>query len=197
MYIYEFCVDDEVVKTFSNKEKSYNYLAKEYNFYHELEYQSYNNGEIEQWSSEEYNIYIIEKRKDNFSLENLFKNIDLDSDDNKKNIKNSKPIIVKENKVTTPKRTRTKKNNKAGEGKTFIDEDGNKWYSKKTSDGYKWEKEYEKTYDTKKNVNKRKSPKEGAKLFEEGTIKEGLDGNNWKVIKDKKGNYRWSKLGKD
>ncbi len=37
----------------------------------------------------------------------------------------------------------------------------------------------------------RKSPAESASEFEEGTIKKGQDGNEWIIVKDKKGIGRW------
>jgi len=51
-------------------------------------------------------------------------------------------------------------------------------------------KEY--VIETKKNI--RKVPNEPAKKFDEGTIKEGLDGNKYIIKITLKGNKRWNKM---
>jgi hypothetical protein len=39
----------------------------------------------------------------------------------------------------------------------------------------------------------RKSPAESASQFEEGTVKTGQNGNNWVIVKDKRGVGRWTR----
>ena len=96
----------------------------------------------------------------------------------------------------TPRRTRIKNDkNKleiAEEGK-IIEKNGKKYISKKDKKGnYKWniyqEAKYEKT-----NTTKRKAPKSPAKDYKEGTVKKGLDGNNWIVKKLNSGAKKWIK----
>jgi len=40
----------------------------------------------------------------------------------------------------------------------------------------------------------RKSPAESASQFEEGTVKKGQNGNDWIIVKDKKGIGRWTRV---
>ena len=96
----------------------------------------------------------------------------------------------------TPRRTRIKNEKDkleiAEEGK-IIEKQGKKYISKKDKKGnYKWEIYQEAKYE-KTNTTKRKSPKNPAKDFKEGTVKKGLDGNNWIVKQLNNGNKKWIK----
>jgi len=197
-HFYEIYVNENRIGKSACRQDAYEYIQEEHgDIMPFLEYNPIGVGDIEIW---ENGLLKLEIRKMYSSAIKVDVIKVLDS-----NIKNNKNLKGKirfiEKNVTkvmpcTPTRTRIKKDNgkmeKANEGK-IIEKNGKKYISKKDKNGnYKWNIYQEEKY-SKTSTTKRKSPKLPAKDYKEGTVKKGLDGNNWIVKKLANGNKKWMK----
>ena len=195
---YEIHVNGNRIGKSACRDDAYEYIKEEHaDIMPFLEYNPIGVGDIEIWENGLVKIEIKKLYSPSNKI-NVVKVLESNIK-NEKNEKNKVRFIEKNvSKVMpcTPTRTRLKKENgemeKAKEGKIMV-KNGKKYISKKDKNGnYKWNIYHEEKY-SKNNLNKRKSPKFPAKDYKEGTVKKGLDGNNWKVKILASGNKKWVK----
>jgi len=187
---YEIYLNEEKVYECDDREKAHGYIRKNHNdLIPFLEYEPLGAGSIECWTNGMMDIKIVRLKKGKIDINKL-----LEKHNHIEEREREIPKEVNVEKATplTPMRTRIKSNNrmdKAGEGKRKKDKEGNLWISKKNKKGeYKWTRYYEENYE---NTNRRKSPKQPAKNFDEGTVKKGLDGKFWMVRILSNGAKKW------
>ena len=193
--LYEIYVNDNRIGKSVSRQDAFGYIKEEHGeILPFLEYNPMGVGDVEIWENGLIKIEIRRLLSPTFKID-VLKIIEKKI---KKPIKEEKTREINVTKVMpcTPRRTRIKdKNDKleiAEEGK-IIEKNGKKYISKKDKNGdYKWNIYHEEKYSKKNNI-KRKAPKEPAKDFKIGSVKKGLDGNNWQVKKLTNGTTKWIK----
>ena len=198
---YEIHINGNRIGKSASHTDAYEYIQEEHGeIMPFLEYNPIGVGDVDIWENGFIKIE-IRKLKSPSKKVDIIKILDRTIEENKNPKDREKEREKREINVTkvlpcTPKRTRIKddsgKLEKAKEGR-IIERNGKKYISKRDKSGnYKWTVYYEDKY-SKTSTTKRKAPKTPAKNFKEGTVKKGLDGNNWIVKKMNNGNKKWMK----
>jgi hypothetical protein len=191
---YEVFINNSRIGKSISRQDAYEYIKEENEkILPYLEYKPVGVGEVDIWQNPIIKIEIRRQKNTNVDILEVIKQHNISNNNSKQRaiVRFSKEINVTKVMPCTPRRTRIKNKEdnleEAVEGK-IIEKNGKKYISMKDKNGeVKWEIYREAKY------SKRKSPIEPAKNYKEGTIKKGLDGNNWKVNKSTKGIKRWVK----